>query len=63
LCICSTKKDAAKSKEWLIKQSTNGLHVMHKLDPGARMKEVRETETHLFKRKYKVGEVKGETEV
>lgn len=36
---------------------------MHKLGPGAQMKEVRETETHLFKRKNKVGEVKGETEI
>lgn len=36
---------------------------MHKLGPGAQMKEVRETETHLFKRKYKAGEVKGEIEI
>lgn len=36
---------------------------MHKLGPGAQMKEVRKTETRLFKRKYEVGEVKGETEI
>lgn len=36
---------------------------MHKLGPEAQMKEVRKTETHLFKRKYGVGEVKGETEI
>lgn len=36
---------------------------MHKLGPGAQMKEVLETETCLFKRKYKVEEVKGETEI
>lgn len=36
---------------------------MHKLGPGAQMKEVRKTETHLFKRKYRVREVKGEIEI